>query len=159
MYITYSEYMKLYDGIDEKCFARLATEACRVMDIHTSGIDNVKKLREFFPVKEEDAEAVKHCAAKLINTMHTIEQTEVSSSGYDVTGQGLKGRLISSVTSGNESVSYATGSATVLDEAVKDINVRSKLYADIVCKYLRGVLDANGVNLLYKGNYPRRYVC
>lgn len=158
MYITYSEYAELYDGIDEKCFVRLATEACRVMDIHTSGIDNVKKLREFFPENAEDVAAVKFCTAKLINTMHTIGQMELSS-GYVANGQGLQGRIISSITSGNESVSYATGSATVLDEAVKDINVRSKLYADIVCMYLRGVLDANGVNLLYKGKYPRRYVC
>lgn len=158
MYITYSEYTQLYDEMDEKLFNRVASDAFRVMDIHTSGIDNVKKLRSFFPVNEDDVTAVKHCAAKLINTMSIIYRAETAS-GFESTGHGLQGRVISSVTSGNESISYATGSASVIDEAVKDINVRSRLYGNIVLDYLRGVLDANGVNLLYKGRYPRRYLC
>lgn len=156
MYITRSEYINLYEEIDEKVFASLESEAARVMDVHTTGSDNVKKLRLFYPVNEYDVTAVIHCAAKLIHTMHIIHQTENSMTGSDA--PGLHGR-VSSVTSGNESISYESGSATVVDEAVKDMSARRKLYADIVCEYLRGVSDKNGVNLLFKGAYPRRYLC
>ena len=158
MYITQSEYEELYDPIEEKLFALIAFDACRVMDNHTTGIDNVKKLKRFFPENEDDATAVMHCAAKLISTMHQVDKAETAVSGFDVTDQGVRGKVISSVTAGNESISYDTGAATAIEEAAKDITARTNLYADIVCDYLRGVVDRNGVNLLYKGPYPRRFL-
>lgn len=164
MYITFEEYTRMYDPMDEKLFARLAFDACRVMDIHTTGIDNVKKLKRFFPVKEDGIEAVTHCAAKIINFLFQIHQAEISaieSSGYEATEMGMRGKVISSVTAGNESISYATGgsvSATAIDAAVKDKTVRNKLMADIVWEHLSGMEDSNGVNLLYMGKYPWRYL-
>lgn len=164
MYITFGEYTSLYDPIEEKNFNNLAFDACRVMDMHTTGIDNVKKLRSYFPTAEEDAEAVKRCAAKMVNTLYQIQQAEVAameSRGYESTDQGVRGKVISSVSAGNESISYATGnsSATAIDAAVKDKAARDKLLADTVREYLSGVTDANGVNLLFMGPYPRRYLC
>lgn len=164
MYITFDDYTKLYDPIVERVFNNLAFDACRVMDMHTTGIDNVKKLRSYFPTAEEDAEAVKRCAAKMVNTLYHIQQAEIAaieSRGYESTEQGMRGKVISSVSAGNESISYATGnsSATAIDAAVKDKNARDKLLADIVWEYLSGITDANGVNLLYMGRYPRRYLC
>ena len=159
MYIAQSEYNELYDPIDEKLFKRISLDACRVMDTQTTGIDNVKKLKMFFPENKDDTEAVKHCAARLINTMYQVHKAETAVAGFDITDQGVHGKVISSVTAGNESISYATGSATVIDEAARDINARSKLYGDIVCDYLRGIVDRNGVNLLYRGAYPRRFLC
>ena len=163
MYITFDEYSKLYDTMDEKVFNRLEFDACRVMDIHTTGIDNVKKLKRFPPVNEDDAMAVKHCAARIINLMHQIQKAEASAMetiGYESTDMGMRGKVISSVTAGNESFSYTTGaaSATAIDAAVKDKTVRDKLVADTVREYMSGITDANGVNLLYMGKYPRRYL-
>lgn len=158
MYITQSEYNELYDNIEQKLFNRLAIDACRVMDIHTTGIDNIKKLRNFFPENEDDAKAVKNCAAKLINIMYQVHKAETAVSGFDVTDQGVHGKVISSVTAGNESISYATGTETAIEEAAKDISARSKLYANTVSDYLRGITDRNGVNLLFKGAYPRRFL-
>ena len=158
-YIALSEYNELYDPIDERLFNRFSVEASRVMDIHTTGIDNVKKLKTYFPTDEDDAEAVKHCAAKLIYTLNQINQAEVTaleSRGYESTDQGMRGKVISSISSGNESISYATGgnaSATAYDAAAKDRTVRDKLLAEIVWDYLRGVSDVNGVGLLYMGVY------
>lgn len=158
-YIALSEYNELYDPINERLFNRFSVEASRIMDIHTTGIDNVKKLKTYFPTDEDDAEAVKHCAAKLIYTLNQINQAEVTaleSRGYESTDQGMRGKVISSISSGNESISYATGgnaSATAYDAAVKDRTVRDKLLAEIVWDYLRGVSDANGVGLLYMGVY------
>lgn len=159
MYITRAEYAELYDEMDEKIFNRLAIDAFRVMDIHTTGVDNVKKLKAFFPEDEDGATAVKHCAAKLINTMEQVQIAEASASGFEVTDHGVHGKVISSISAGNESISYSTGSTSAVDEAAKDITARSKLYANIVCEYLRGVSDKNGVSLLYKGAYPRRFLC
>lgn len=163
MYITFDEYTQLYEPMEERLFNVLAFDACRVMDVHTTGIDNVKKLKKY-PPEGDDALAVKHCAAKIINLLYQIQQAESSameSAGYESTEQGLRGKVISSVTAGNESISYVTGnsSATAIDAAVKDKTVRDKLVADTVREYLSGVKDANGVNLLYMGAYPRRYLC
>ena len=163
MYITFEEYSELYDPMDEKLFNSLAFDACRVMDVHTTGIDNIKKLKKY-PPEGDNALVVKHCAAKIVNLLYQIHNAEISSmesAGYESTEIGIRGKVISSVTSGNESISYATGntSATVIDAAVKDKTARSKLLADTVWDYLRGAQDANGVNLLYMGMYPRRYLC
>lgn len=163
MYITSVEYGELYSPMDEQMFRRLSIDACRVMDLHTTGIDNVKKLQKFFPTDEYDAEAVRHCAAKIINLLHQIHKAELSAmevNGYESTAQGMRGKVISSVTAGNESISYAAvnASATAIDAAVKDKTARDKLLAETVWDYLRGVSDANGVNLLYMGKYPRRFV-
>jgi hypothetical protein len=47
----------------------------------------------------------------------------------------------------------------MIDAAAADRTERKKLLAGIVWDYLRGIDDANGVNLLYMGMYPRRYLC
>lgn len=165
MYITFNEYTQLYDPMEERLFNLLSFEACRVMDIHTTGIDNVKKLKRFFPTDEDNSLAVKYCAAKIINTLHQIQQAEAVAMevrGYEATEQGMRGKVISSVTAGNESISYSTGGSTpqtAIDAAVKDKTARDTLLAGIVLNYLRGVQDCNGVNLLYMAVYPRRYLC
>lgn len=164
MYITQEEYSQMYDDMDEKLFNRLCFDACRVMDIHTTGIDNVKKLKRFFPTEEDDAQAVKHCAAKLIDTLHQIQEAEVAASmgrGYTETEQGLQRRIISRVEAGNEAISYSEMKAanTVIDTAVADKTQRDKMLAEIIWEYLSGVEDANGVNLLFMGKYPRRCLC
>lgn len=165
MYITLEEYQQLYDPIEEKLFNRLAFDACRVMDIHTTGIDNFRKLKKAFPTDEDAAQAVRHCAARLISFYHQVtqaESAELESRGYDATGQGLRGRVITSVSAGNESISYSAGgsnSATAVDAAVKDKTVRDRMAAEIIWEYLSGVEDANGVNLLFMGRYPGRYLC
>lgn len=166
MYITYEEYnyLFLHDNIEELMFMQLSREACRVMDVHTTGIDNVKKLRRFFPTDKDDSKAVKYCAAQLINTLHQIQQAEASAAmgrGYIETEQGFRRKIISRVEAGNEAVSYSEtkNANTEIDAAVADRTARNKLLAGIVWDYLRGIEDANGVNLLYMGRYPRRYLC
>lgn len=164
MYITLEEYTQIYDAIDEKSFNRLCFDACRVMDIHTTGIDNIKKLKLFFPTAEDDAHAVKHCAAKLVNLLYQIQEAETAASmgrGYTETEQGLQRRIISRVEAGNEAISYSeTKSAnTSIDAAVEDKTVCNKLMAETIWEYLSGVQDDNGVNLLFMGKYPRRYLC
>lgn len=164
MYITYDEYTNLFDPIDERLFNRLAFDACRYVDIHTTGIDNVKKLKRFFPTDEDDIQAVKHCAAKVVNFLAQVQEAEsaiAQGRGYTETANGLQRKIISRVEAGNEAISYMESNAgsTVIDKAAADKTIKDKLVADTILEGLSGVADANGVNLLYMGAYPRRYLC
>lgn len=158
-YIRIDYYKGIYGEISEQEFANLSWEACRILDVHTTGIDNVKKLKAYFPTDEDDAELVKRCAAKLVNFLHKVQQAEAAAMeahGFITTENGMRGKVISSVSAGNESISYSTGSgsATDIDAAVKSKATRDRMAAEIVWEYLAGVTDSNGVNLLYMGRYP-----
>ena len=158
-YIRRDYYVGLYGEIAEGDFARLSWEAERYVDLHTTGIDNVKKLRRFFPQDEDDAELVKRCVARLTNFLHQIyvaETAALAAAGYEATEQGMRGKVITSMSAGNESISYSTGAAntTAIDAAVKDKKTRDRMAGEIIWEYLAGVEDANGVNLLYMGRYP-----
>ena len=164
MYASFDDYKAIYDPIDEKVFNNLAYEAGRIMDVQTTGIDNVRKLKRFFPLDEDDAEAVRRCAARLVNTMYQIQEAEAAAAmgrGYTQTEQGLRRQIISRVEAGNEAISYSEtkNAATAIDTAAADPAAREKLLAGIVTASLRGVRDANGVSLLYMADYPRRYLC
>ena len=165
MYITFDDYYNLTntDLTDERLFNSLCFDACRVMDIHTTGIDNVKKLKKFFPTDEDNAEAVKRCAVKLVDTLYEIHQAEIAaamSRNYIQTDQGLRRQIISRVEAGNEAITYSEtkNGNTMIDSAASDRTEKKKLLAGIVWDYLRGIEDDNGVNLLYMGMYPRRYL-
>ena len=160
MYITYSEYTALYDPIEEKVFNRLEHEARRYVDRMTTGADGVRKLGVAYPTDSDSVETVKHCMAFVINLLHEILEAEKSASsgrGYVQTQNGLQGKVISSISSGNESVSFSTGAGikTEIDTAVADASAKEKLIRETIRNFLSGVPDANGVNLLYMGIYPR----
>ena len=75
------------------------------------------------------------------------------------TEQGLQRKIISRIEAGNEAISYSETklSNSSVDAAVADKSVRDSQIASTIKEYLSGVTDANGVNLLYMGPYPRRY--
>jgi len=162
MYITFDDYVGLYwtDRITPEAFTRIAIEAQRIMDMYTTGIDSVKKLQVAFPTDECDAKTVKACACKiadLLFQMQTAEDNAMASRKYTQTANGLQGGVITSMSSGNESVSYgSSNSNTAVDKAASDPVEREKLLRDTVKQYLSGITDANGVNLLYMGRYPVR---
>lgn len=160
-YVGYEYFTSIYGEIPETDFNRLSWEACRKMDVATTGIDNVKKLKVAFPTNEDDAETVKRCACALVDILYQIKQAEEtarSASGYTETENGLQGKVISSKSAGNESISYAVGSnatsATLFDKALSDKAVQDRLFSDTIREYLSGIADANGVNLLFMGSYP-----
>lgn len=163
-YIDIAYYSGLHGAISETDFNRLSWDAARKLDYFTTGVDNVRKLSVAFPTDEYAAESVRRCCAKLVNLMHQIEQASNAATqekGYVETENGLRGKVISSVSAGNESISYAVNhqTATEIDKAVSDPAARERLYLDTVSHYLSGYTDANGVNLMYMGKYPRRLKC
>ena len=163
-YIEYEYFKTLYPDVSEADFNRLSWEACRLVDVLTTGIDGVRKLAVAFPTDEYDAENVKLCICELIfklNAFDKAEQSAQEASGYNKTENGLQGKVISSISSGNESISFASGSSgrteTAFDKAVADRKEKEEYLNAIARYYLSGIADANGVNLLFMGRYPYRY--
>ena len=160
-YVTYDYYRSIYseDSMPETDFNRLSWEACRKLDILT-----LNKLKFAFPINECDVEAVKRCVCKLIEIAGQIEAANKRVSegqGYITDESGaLRGKVVSSVSSGSESISYtakAEGGSTLIDAVLSDKAAQERLYRDTVREYLSVVPDSNGVNLLYAGiPYPRR---
>lgn len=158
MYLTYQKYTAIYGPIDEMVFNRLCYGACKQIDKYTTGIDGVQKLKYAFPADGDAVESVSRCTAAVLNFLNKLleaEKTAESARSYAETENGLQGKVISSITSGNESISFTSVSQkTLVDTAVFDVSVRNKAIAEIVRDHLSGVTDANGVNLLYMGFYP-----
>lgn len=161
MYITKAEYVDLYGTIQDTVFNRLSWEASRYIDYQTTGVDGYNKLRNAFPTDEDDAYAVKMCAGKLINTMLKIEGAEAAATnadGFITRADGtVSPKMVSSVSSGSESVSYANGvsSGSEISRAAKDKKAKFELLYGVLYDLLAGAKDANGIHLLYVGRYPR----
>lgn len=165
MYATYDFYKSLYDNdLTEADFNRLAWDTDRMLDRATTGLGGVRKLRVAYPTDEYGDEAVKRCACALVDIMRQLKAAEdnaASASGFIETANGLQGKVISSVSAGNESVSFATSAnanATRISAAVSDTAAREQLFMDTIYGYIDGVRDANGIPLRFMGNYPLRYI-
>lgn len=159
-YVDYEYYYSIYgeSGINEAEFSRVLWDAEREIDKATSGVDYVKKLRVAFPKTENDAETVRRCVCELVNFLYKIEEAEKNAFlGHQYIERpdgSMQGRIITSVSAGNESVSYGNASENIISKALKSVEEREKVIYSFVSSRLRGVPDANGVNLLYNGVYP-----
>lgn len=163
-YVSYEYYKSLYGegSISETDFNRISWDAEREIDKATTGIDNVRKLQVAFPVCEYEAETVMRCVCNLIQTMYQIDlasKSMVDGIGYEKTEGGMRGKVISSVSAGSESITYGNGLTmqSTIGKAVSDVKERGRIYREIASDALSGIKDANGVNLLYMGKYPCAY--
>lgn len=162
MKVTYQDYTSRFGAsrVTETDFPHLAYDASRIMAVNTTGIDGYRKLEWAFPYDPYDAEAVIMCACKLVDVLWQIEQAHEMAMrirGSEETPNGYRGKAISSMSAGNESVSYensATAGGTDIDKAIADSAEKKVLFHEIITQYLSGVSDAHGVNLLYMGKYP-----
>lgn len=162
MYIDYEYYKSLYGDkeIPETDFNRLLWDAEREINKATSGIDGVKKLKVAFPTEEEDAESVKRCIAELVSFLYKLEEAEKNANSlgeYAEREDGtMQGKVVSSVSAGNESISYAVGKSqeTAISTAIKSVKDKENVIYQLITSKLSGVSDANGVNLLFAGRYP-----
>lgn len=153
-YADFDFYASLYgEPLDVTTFNRLAWDASRYIERATTGVDGVKKLKVAPLTDESDIECLNRCVCALIHAMYQVEQAQ-NTSGYVTREDGtIAGKVISSVSSGTESISYAAGVNTAYTAAAADNNAKNQLYFDIVTQHLSGITDANGVNLLYMGPY------
>jgi hypothetical protein len=87
--------------------------------------------------------------AELLNDIELSENASRQSIGYEQTEAGNRGKVISSVSSGNESISYQSGttsSTTTLAGAVlTDKKAQDVLFLECAREYL------GGTGLLYAG--------
>ena len=163
-YVDYEYYKSLYGekAIPETDFNRLLWDAEREIDKATSGVDGVRKLQVAFPTSDYDVEAVKRCAVELVNFLYKLEEAENNANSvgqYTERADGsLQGKVVSSVSAGNESISYAVGKSadTAISNAIKDLHSKDVAVYQFITSKLSGVSDANGVNLLFGGRYPYR---
>lgn len=161
-YVDYDCYRTLYGekALEQSDFERIGWDAEREIDKATSGVDGVKKLKVAFPANEYDAEAVKRCVCALVEFLYQIETAERNANfigQYTERADGsLQGKVVSSVSAGNESISYAVGKSaeTYISNAIKSLQDRDVTVYAFIASRLYGVSDANGVNLLYGGKYP-----
>lgn len=163
-YVDYEYYKSLYGekAIPETEFTRLLWDAEREIDKATSGVDGVKKLRVAFPTSNYDAEVVKRCVVELVNFLYKLEEAENNANSvgqYTERADGsLQGKVVSSVSAGNESISYAVGKSaeTAISNATKSLQDKDMTVYAFITSRLYGTSDANGVNLLFGGRYPCR---
>lgn len=160
-YIEAIDYAALYADVPLG-FERLAFMASRIMDNETTGVDGVKKLKNAYPVDPDDDEAIKQCAAALVTFLAQVDRVHsmaLEAGEYIKRADGsLVSKVVSSVSSGSESIAYATqgagsASSSLLAAASND-EERKRMCQNIVREYLAGICDANGVHLLYMGAYP-----
>ena len=148
MYVDYAFYKTLYGTtVDDKVFNRLIWNAEKLVKNAVTGVDGRCKLDFAFPDVAYDAEAVKRCECALVNIMAKIKKAETEAEGN---------KTVKSVSAGNESISYDTGSG-LIGKVLSDKSAQARLYADTINEYLRGTKDKNGVNLLFGGAYPFYY--
>lgn len=163
-YVDYEYYQSLYGEktLAKADFNRLLWDAEREIDKATSGVDGVRKLQVAFPTDLYDSEAVKRCILEVIVFLSKLEIAEESANSlyqYEKRADGsLQGKVVSSVSAGNESISYAVGKSadTAVSNALKDVQSRDRVVYQLIASRLSGVSDANGVNLLFGGRYPYR---
>ncbi len=162
-YVDFEYYKTIYGekAIPEADFNRLSWDAEREVDKATSGVNGVKKLKVAFPTSEDDAEAVKRCVCALVDFLYQLEMAERNANSigqYTERADGsLQGKVVSTVSAGNESISYAVGksSDTAISTAIKSVKDRDLMIYQFIASRLSGVADANGVNLLFGGCYPK----
>lgn len=148
MYVDYEFYKTLYGTtVDNTVFNRLIWNAEKLVKNAVTGVDGRCKLDFAFPDVAYDAETVKRCECALVDIMAKIEKAETEAEGN---------KTVKSVSAGNESISYDTGSG-LIGKVLSDKSAQARLYADTINEYLRGTKDKNGVNLMFGGAYPFYY--
>lgn len=146
-YIELSEYTTTFGKIETELFVRISAKAARMMERYTTGIDGFNKLRKAYP--EQERETIQYCAGELIRYLSCCELNESALNTAEDTSSGTHSKIITSVSAGNEAVSYATVTGVSRLE-------QEQTCARIIREYLTGIQDANGVYLLYMGAYPHK---
>lgn len=159
MYITYENFKAIYTDttVSEADFNRLGFRAQRVLDDLTTGLDGIRKLAVAMPTEEYAKECVVRCLGELINLSAQVEATQnAGAAAKQADGTVAASAAVTSVSSGDESMTFASGSAvsSAIREAAGSPTAERQLYAATIREYLNGIDDANGVRLLFGGRYP-----
>lgn len=154
-YTDYEFYKnKFYgDTVPESDFLKYAERASDRIDQYT-----FDRLADGLPDDERVKTKVKKAVCAVADTMYQIDQIKKASMDTVGTIQKEDGtvvnKAVSSVSSGNESISYTTGSnisGNVYARASMDKKVENALLLNVATEYLAGATNDKGVCLLYAG--------
>lgn len=154
-YTDYEFYKnKFYgDTVPESDFLKYAERASDRIDQYT-----FDRLVDGLPENERVKTKVQKAVCAVADTMYQIDQIKKASMDTVGTIQKEDGtvvnKAVSSVSSGNESISYATGSnisGNVYAQASMDKKVENALLLNVATEYLAGATNDKGVCLLYAG--------
>lgn len=148
-YADYNFYTESYygDELTESNAAKWLERASDELDALT-----FHRLQRYYPSSESSDKSVKKAVCAIAETLLRID-VQMQAGSAQKGSDGLYHGAIASLSSGRESVSYASNSAgsTIYAKAAVDEAVKLKLLQSAAVKYLSGVSDERGINLLYAG--------
>ena len=155
-YADYKFYTEKHygDTVPESDFPKYAERASDRIDAIT-----FDRLVNGFPEEERAVTKVKKAVCAVAEALYQIDRIKKSSmeSVGTVTREDgtVVSKAVSSISSGSESISFATGSSgnteSIYGQAALDKKVESVLLYQVTTEYLSGVTDKKGVCLLYAG--------
>lgn len=154
-YADYQFYTEKYygDTVPESDFPKYAERASDRIDAIT-----FERLVNGFPEEERAVTKVKKAVCAVTDALYQIDQIKKASmeSVGTVTREDgtVVSKAVSSVSSGSESISYASGGSgisNIYSQAALDKKVESVLLYQVATEYLYGVTDKKGICLLYAG--------
>lgn len=155
MYADYEYYTTVYGGRvfgSADAFIPYGRRSERRIDIATGN-----KLWQAFPAEERSVEAVKDCVCELAEFLFRVDsytrQAEESTGVSSQPDGTVKGRLVTSVSAGSESITYSAGGQiqTAVSAAAKNRGTLDTAVSGIIRSSLSGITGADGINLLYAG--------
>lgn len=161
-YADYEFYTKSFFGnvVPESVFLRLAERASDFLDTLT-----FDRLTGGLPTPEKYQKRIKKAVCAVAEIYYQLDlaqkQALAAASGASATTDAnvFSGGIITSKSSGSESISYATAQQTgaaakewsAVYSAAGDTKAANKLLSDAVMPYLTGVVTDDGTPLLYAG--------
>ena len=136
MYLTYEEYQTMGGTLDETSFNDFEMEAETIVDWYT--FNRLQNDTEY-------PEKLKRCMYQLIKLAE--EKQSIMSPGESAEG-GETNASVASRSNDGVSISYNVMSAKDIYETIKTDS------AQLVQRYLNGVMNQLGRKVLYKGLYP-----
>lgn len=162
-YADYEFYTTSYFGsvVPEADFPRLAERASNFIDTMT-----FDRLADGLPENERSQKRIKKAVCSLAETMYQIELAEKNATNAAASGTstmlGVGGNstgIVTSVSSGNESISYATPQQkasgakewSAVYVAAGDVQKTNDLLLKTALPLLMGVRTDDGIPILYAG--------
>lgn len=154
-YTDYEFYKNEFygDAVPESNFLKYADRASDRIDQYT-----FDRLVDGLPENERAKTKVQKAVCAVADEMYKVDQARNALMDNIGTIQREDGtvvnKAVSSVSSGNESISYATGSnisSNVYAQASMDKKVENALLLNVATEYLAGATNDKGICLLYAG--------
>lgn len=153
-YTTYDFYKATYYGTaiaTVEDFNRLESRACDKLDTMT-----FDRLVSGLPADTRSNTKVQKAVCAMADKLQEIEQAEktAQSGGFATDESGnFVGKIVTEKSSGSEKISYSAISSikSAVLSAVGDTQAQNRLCYDTAREYLTGVMNDDGVLLLYAG--------